>query len=189
MGAEVGEPSHVEPVTCKLGSGSVLWASGVPDGRAGGPGLLEPQGGPGGAHLLPWGLWWAWSRDICNLPGAPSRPFIGVHSWAAGLPEGSHSEAGRGTAGAAPHKGSPEASACESRGGGRLLHPVSGTKAQLRGPPRPSLFAAAEGSRATLAGQPHKAIATRDSQTRGRCSQMCTQALQPCKSQALPRRP
>lgn len=118
MGAEVGEPSHVEPVTCKLGCGSVLWASGVPDGRAGGPGLLEPQGGPGGAHLPPRGLWWAWSRDICNLPGAPSRPFIGVHSWAAGLPEGSHSEAGRATAGAAPHKGSPEASACESRGGG-----------------------------------------------------------------------
>lgn len=152
MGAEVGEPSHVELVTCKLGSGSVLWASGVPDGRAGGPGLLEPQGEPGGAHLLPPGLWWAWSRDICNPPGAPSRPFIGVHSWAAGLPEGSHSEAGRATAGAALHKGSPEASACESRGGGRLLHPVSGTKAQLRGPPRPSPFEAAEGSRPSWPG-------------------------------------
>lgn len=32
--------------------------------------------------------------------GPPIRPFIGAHSWAVGLPKGSHSEAGPGTAGA-----------------------------------------------------------------------------------------
>lgn len=40
--------------------------------------------------------------------GPLSRPFIGVHSWAVGLPKGSHSEAGRGTAGAAPAQREPQ---------------------------------------------------------------------------------
>ena len=109
--------------------------------------------------------------------GPLSRPFIGVHSWAVGLPKGSHSEAGRGTAGAAPRtKGAPEASACERQGGGHLLHPVSGTKAQLWGPLGPAFLRQRKEPGPALAEQPHKAIATRDSQTRSCCFQMCTQA-------------
>lgn len=167
----------MEPVTCKPGSGPVLWAGSIPDGRAGGPGLLEPPGGPGGARLLPRGLWWAWSRDICNQPGSPQQaiywsPFLG--SWA---PQGEPFRGRAWHSGGCPRtKGAPEASACERQGGGHLLHPVSGTKAQLWGPLGPAFLRQRKEPGPALAEQPHKAIATRDSQTRSCCFQMCTQA-------------
>ena len=102
--------------------------------------------------------------------GPPIRPFIGVHSWAVGLPEGSHSEAGLGTAGAAgagpqagQHKGEPQ----------RHLHVKGGWAftASCLGPLKhicwaqrgPAFLRPAEGSRLGLGpGQPHKAIPTQD---------------------------
>lgn len=103
---------------CELGSEAVIWARNVPDWRTGGPGFLEPLG----TVLARWSpltvLGLVGGRghgtSVTGL-GPPIRPFIGVHSWAVGLPEGSHSEAGLGTAGAAgtgpragQHKGEPQ---------------------------------------------------------------------------------
>lgn len=57
---------------------------------------------------MPTAPWGCWDRclggrgpgtSVTGL-GPPIRPFIGAHSWAVGLPKGSHSGAGPGTAGA-----------------------------------------------------------------------------------------
>lgn len=117
-GERLSRQGDGEPVMCELGSEVVVWARNVPDWRTGGPGLLEPLG----TVLARWSpltvLGLVGGRghgtSVTGL-GPPIRPFIGVHSWAVGLPEGSHSEAGLGTAGAAgtgpragQHKGEPQ---------------------------------------------------------------------------------
>lgn len=178
MGAEVGEPGHVEPVTCKPGSGPVLWASRVPDGRAGGPGLLEPLGRPGGAQLLPRGLWWAWSRDICNWPGSPQQALYWSPSLGSWAPQGEPFRGRAWHSGGCPAQREPRRHLHVKGGEGGIYCILSrALKHSCGGPLGPAFSRQRKEAGPALAEQPHKAIATRDSQTRGRCFQMCTQAL------------
>lgn len=168
----------MEPVTCKPGSGPVLWASRVPDGRAGGPGLLEPLGRPGGAQLLPRGLWWAWSRDICNWPGSPQQALYWSPSLGSWAPQGEPFRGRAWHSGGCPAQREPRRHLHVKGGEGGIYCILSrALKHSCGGPLGPAFSRQRKEAGPALAEQPHKAIATRDSQTRGRCFQMCTQAL------------
>lgn len=133
----------------KLGSEDVIWARSVPDRRPGGPGFC----GHADCPLRAAGIRAGWGRGpgtaVTGL-GPPIRPFIGAYSWAVGLPKGSHSEAGPGTAGGRrgwvrglpAQRMVPAASACERQAAGHLLRPVKHICWALLGSAGPGLFGA-----------------------------------------------
>lgn len=112
-GSTVSQSRHC----VRWGLEDASWAGSIPDGTEGRTGHTD-------SFLELWGpasplsaLGFVGGRGngtSVTGPGPPNRPFIGAHSWAVGLSEGSHSEAGPGTAGATgagpgagQHKGEP----------------------------------------------------------------------------------